>query len=97
MNQTIIQAIQNKQILELRYHGYSRTVEPHTYGVNHKGHAVLRCYQIAGGSASGSPVDWKLLLLDEIRAIATTGRVFAGARLGYKRGDSAMMRIFAQL
>lgn len=97
MNQTIIQAIQNKQILEIRYHGFTRTVEPHAYGLSRKGREVLRCYQISGGSVSGLRVDWKLLALDEMRSIATTGHVFSTPRLGYKRNDIDMLRIYAQL
>jgi hypothetical protein len=97
MNQVIASAIKNRQILAISYHGFTRTVEPHTYGINHKGNEVLRCYQIAGGSVSGSPSPWKLLRLDEMRSIATTGNVFQGPRRDYKRDDKDMQRIFAQL
>ena len=37
MNTLLIKAIQNKEILELRYHGYSRIVEPHAYGADKHG------------------------------------------------------------
>lgn len=97
MNQTIIQAIQGKQVIELRYHGYSRIVEPHAHGINHKNHQLLRCYQVSGGSVSGESPGWKLLLLSDIQAMIVTDRRFVMPRPGYKRGDSAMNRIFGEI
>lgn len=97
MNNLLVNAIRNKEILELRYHGYSRIVEPHAYGVDKHGNEKLRCYQIAGGSVSNDPVDWKILKVAEIHSIHTTGRQFSSARPDYKRNDKAMQRIYAQL
>lgn len=97
MNQIVIQAIRDHLTLEVRYHGYSRIVEPHAYGTNAKYQPLLRCYQISGGSESGERAGWKLLLLDEARGITATAQKFAGARPGYRRGDSAMQHILAQL
>lgn len=97
MNQTIIQAIRNKKLLEIRYHDFFRIVEPHCYGQNKKGEFTLRCYQVSGGSASGSPADWKLLLQDEMKSIAMTGADFYGPRQGYKLLDPAIPSIVAQL
>ena len=96
-HQQLIEAIANKRVLELRYDGYHRIVEPHTYGVSDQGHYLLRCYQTAGGSHSGKPVDWKLLRTDEISSLHETGALFPAARHGYKRNDPAMQRIYAQI
>ncbi|MET3216069.1 UNVERIFIED_ORG: hypothetical protein ABIC48_003838 [Burkholderia territorii] len=79
------------------YDGYDRVVEPHAYGINDDGHYLLRCYQTAGGSRSGNPVDWKLLRTDKIGYLHETGALFQNARHDYKRNDSAMRRIYAQL
>lgn len=97
MREMIMQAIREKRVLDVRYHDYFRTIEPHAFGQNRKGRYILRCYQTAGGSVSGSPADWKLLLLDEVRSIAMNGAFFPGPRFGYKRGDQAIERIFAEL
>jgi hypothetical protein len=97
LNQTIIQAIREKRLLEIRYHNFFRLVEPHCYGRNKKGDYILRCYQIAGGSVSGSPSDWKLLLQDEMKSITMTGNGFSGPRPSYKYKDPAMQSIVAQL
>lgn len=97
MNKIIIQAIREKQVLQIGYHGYWRIVEPHTYGTNKDGQHILRCYQVGGGSVSGSPVAWKLLFLDEMKSITTTGNCFANPRHGYKYIDPAIPHIFARL
>jgi len=97
VNQTIIQAIREKRVLEIGYHGFMRIIEPHAYGRNKRGEFILRCYQIGGGSVSGSPVDWKLLLQGEMRSITMTPAGFAGPRPGYKLIDPAIPRIVAQL
>lgn len=57
-------AIRERCVLELRYHGYSRIVEPHIYGRTKKNEEVVRCYQLAGDSDSGERAGWKLLKLD---------------------------------
>ncbi len=60
MNQNIIAAIEQKRVLQLQYKNYSRLVEPHAYGLDREGTPKLRCYQIAGGSTSGTLSDWKI-------------------------------------
>ena len=57
---SIASAIQSRNLLSFVYDGFRRTVEPHTFGVDAKGHAALRAYQVAGGSESGEYVGWKL-------------------------------------
>jgi len=97
MIQAIFPAIQNKQSLSFTYDGYSRVVEPHTYGVDTKGHAALRAYQVQGGSESGEHVGWKLFHVNEMHDLTVLSEHFAGARPKYKRGDSAFSIIHAQL
>jgi hypothetical protein len=97
MNQTISDAIRLKIVLELRYHGYSRLVEPHAYGIDKHGVEKLRCYQTAGGSKSGDPVEWKMLTVRDISAVHTTDFRFSSPRPGYKINDPSISRIYAQL
>lgn len=96
MNSILLQAIQKANVLELRYHGYSRFVEPHAYGRDKDGDEILRCYQTAGGSESGERVGWKLLKVREAFSVHLTKTVFS-ARPEYKRNDKAMNYVFAQL
>ncbi len=94
---TISSAIQNLQLLSFTYDGFSRVVEPHTYGIDTKGHPALRAYQVRGGSESGEHVGWKLFHVNEMRGLTVLSEHFAGARPKYKRGDSAFSTIHAQL
>lgn len=92
----ISDAIEQRHLLELRYHGYSRTVEPHAYGRDKKGDEILRCYQTNGGSESGERVGWKLLKVADAFAIQLLKESFS-QRSEYKRNDKAMDYIFSQL
>jgi predicted DNA-binding transcriptional regulator YafY len=97
MHQKIIQAIKDKQVLEIHYHGYTRVVEPHTFGVTKKGRDAIRGYQTAGGSVSGESPGWKVLCLDEIVSLQVSGDQFEVPRQGYKRGDLGMTRIYKEI
>lgn len=93
----ISSAIKNKQLLSFTYAGYVRVVEPHTYGIDSKGHPALRAYQVRGGSESGEYVGWKIFHVSEIQGLTDTQEYFAQARPQYRRNDSAFSTIHAQL
>ena len=61
MNDRLVQAINNKQIISFDYDGYPRIVEPHTFG-SHKdtGNDVVRGFQTGGGSKAGGIPAWRL-------------------------------------
>jgi len=96
MKQLIIDAITNRLVLSFDYDGILRVVEPHAIGISRAGNEVLRCYQTHGGHITPGH-NWDLCELGKIVGIKTTGEVFSSARNGYKRGDSHMTQIFAQL
>ena len=96
MNFTLVQAIKNKSMIELRYHGYARIVEPYAYGQDKTGDEILRCYQVAGGSVSGERTGWKILKMREVISLDNTSSIFL-PRSEYKRNDKAMTRIFVQI
>lgn len=98
MNQIIINAIRNKQTLSFTYDGQPRVVEPHTYGVTTTGKESLRGYQVQGGHAtSHSNQPWHLFTASKMVSLQGNGNTFNCARQGYKRTDSAMQQIYAQL
>lgn len=93
----ISQAIKEKHLLAFNYDGYPRTVEPHTYGVDGKGHEAVRAYQVAGGSSSGEYRGWKLFHVAEMRSLQLLPETFMSARQGYSRNDKAFSIIYAEL
>jgi len=93
----ICDAVNNLNLLSFSYEGYSRLVEPHTYGIDTKGNEALRAYQISGGSESGEYSGWKLFRLDRMNSPTVSAEKFSGPRPGYKRGDKAFPTIYCQL
>lgn len=96
MNAIICDAIRQQGILELRYHGYSRLVEPHAYGRDKDGDEILRCYQVSGGSESGERAGWKLLKVRDVFSLTQTKDGFS-TRPEYRRNDKAMVYMFCQI
>lgn len=96
MNPTICAAIRDRKTLDLRYHGYSRVVEPYAYGRDKRGDAVLRCYQQVGGSKSGAGTGWKLLKVADSFAVHAGAHSFL-PRAEYRRGDKAIAFMFCQV
>lgn len=94
---TITSAIQNKQLISFNYRGYPRIAEPHTYGVDLKGHRALCAFQVAGGSSSGEEVGWKTFHIAEMEDLAVLPKKFSKARDGYQCGDKAFRMIIAEL
>ena len=98
MKVAFCQAIFEHRLLRLSYGYRLRVVEPHAYGVNRKGHELLRAYQTWGTSESGEARGWKLLRVDEITAFEILDERFDAARPDYHRDDKALdRRIYCQL
>ena len=81
---SIASAIQGRNLLSFAYKGFPRIVEPHTLGMDTRGHMALRAYQVASGSDSGERVGWKLFHTHEMLGISIQPQTFAGPRPGYK-------------
>jgi len=96
MNTQICQAITDRKVIELRYSGYSRIVEPYAHGRSQNGEDIFRCYQLSGGSESGERVGWKILKVCDVSALHITDTHFT-KRSDYRRGDKAMEVIYCQL
>ena len=95
--QVACDALRSGKCLEIRYDGYTRVVEVHAAGYTDDGNAVMRVWQVRGGSASGERAGWKLLRLDETSGLALMDEASAAPRHGYKRNDSAITQIVCQL
>jgi hypothetical protein len=92
VNQVFVEAINNKRRLALTYEGKKRLIEPQCYGIGHRGTELLRVHQIEGGQQREP-----LFGVAKIRDLAVLDEHFTKPGPNYKRGDSAMKIIFAQL
>lgn len=93
----IISAIKNKHKLAFTYRGHQRLVDPHTYGIDRKGHAALRAYQSGGTSDSGRIPDWRIFHESEIIALKSLEQHFDTRLAEYKKDDAFFSTIYAQL
>jgi hypothetical protein len=92
VNALLVQAIREKRRLRCIYNGKPRLVEPQCYGVGAKGGELLRVYQPRGGSAQEPLFD-----VGKIVGLELLDETFERPGPNYKRGDSAMKTIYAQL
>jgi hypothetical protein len=90
-------AIEDRHLLEFRYDGFRRLVEPHAFGVSPRGRYTLRAYQVEGGSESGQSEGWKLFHVTGMESIVVSSRRFDPPRPDYRRDDRAFARILAQV
>lgn len=95
MKKEIINAIENQNLLEFEYEGYSRIVEPHCYGLTTKGNEAIRAYQVDGYSSSGR-MGWKLYDLSKADNFEILDDIFE-TRGDYKQGDKGMSEIFVEI
>jgi hypothetical protein len=93
--QTACDALRSGHVLQLQYDGYTRDVEVHAVGFTQEDNAVMRVWQVAGGS--NEPTGWKMLRLDEATGASITKQRSLAPRPGYKSGDKAMKVITCQL
>ncbi len=97
MNDVIIEAIENRKLLEFNHMGHHRIVEPHTFGISSKGNDNLSAFQIDGTSERNNVPDWGLFTIDKIVDLKILNKKFEGTRPKYTRGDSRMVEIYLEL
>lgn len=90
-------AIEDRHLLEFRYDGFRRIVEPHAFGVSKRGRYTLRAYQVDGGSESGETAGWKLFHVSDMQSIVVSPERFPGPRPDYRRDDRIFARIISQV
>jgi hypothetical protein len=97
MDTRICDAIENRRILEFRYDGLPRVVQPHTHGTSTKGKETLRAYQIDGRSNSGPLPDWRPFTVSKINGLNATNNNFTGTAPDYDPNDDMMKRVHCHL
>ena len=85
-------AIEQKQRLRFLYNGRTRLVEPQCYGIGTRGTELLRAHQLRGGQEREPLFD-----VSKIADLEVLNEVFVLPGPNYKKDDSAIKMIFAQL
>ena len=88
----LVRAIEKKQRLRFLYKETARLVEPQCYGIGTKGTELLRAHQLEGGQEREPLFD-----VSKIADLKVLDEVFDRSGPNYKKDDSAMKTIFAQL
>jgi predicted DNA-binding transcriptional regulator YafY len=92
----IRQALAEKRMIQFRYHGYARKVEPHAFGRVTEDRRALLGWQVSGGSRSEPPPGWRTFLLTEITALKLLRQTFA-PRADYHPESSRLKSIEAEV
>lgn len=93
----ITAALRKRQLLAFVYDGQPRAVEPHIYGRSGTGRRALSAYQVAGGSASGEPVGWKLFHVSDMLQVTLLPQRFSGPRPDYNAEDKSFRSVELRL
>ncbi len=97
MNQELLDAVTNRQVICFYYESLHREVEPHVYGVNAKGVEELWGFQTGGQSKSGRVPCWRLFEVPLMENLYLAGRTFPGPRPGFPGNRPPLDRIFAEV
>lgn len=85
----LVRAICERRVVEFRYHGEHRTLEPYRLGRDNGGRLLLTGWQSRKG--------WRTFQVAEIAEAEATERTFDTPREGYVRGDDRLERILAEV
>ncbi len=96
MNRLIVAAGEQRRLLKLAYSAGNRIVEPHAYGLDGQGRELLRCYQLAGESASGGRAGWKLLRAGDIASVEVLDVSFL-LRAGYNPDHPTICEVLGRI
>jgi hypothetical protein len=97
LHEQLCAAITRRSLVMFEYGDLIRVVEPHRFGVNSAGHAMLSGWLRAGYSRSDPAGGWRNYLVSEIKALQLLDAPFAGTRPGYAAHDARMREVFCQL
>jgi hypothetical protein len=92
LNEVLVASIEGRRVLSFDYRGKRRIVEPQCYGIGTKGTELLRAHQLQGGLQREPLFD-----VAKIKGLVVLDKRFTEPGPDYKRNDSAMTTIFAQL
>jgi predicted DNA-binding transcriptional regulator YafY len=91
----IVEAIGTRHLLAFDYHGKTRIVEPHTFGLDRWARSLLCAWQVEcdGEERSG----WRFFFVEQMANAHLDARRFVAPRAEYRRGDGAFKSITTEL
>ena len=92
----LCRAIADKLLVQFKYDGRARIVEPFCCGISTAGNYVLRGFQIRGSDKT-KPLCWRLYELAEISQLSVTQHGYKGKRSDYNSEDTAITKIFCRI
>ncbi len=92
----LCRAITDKRLVQFKYDGRSRIVEPFCCGISTAGNYILRGFQIRGTDKT-KPLCWRLYELAEMSQLSVTQHSYKGKRADYNPEDTAITKIFCQI
>lgn len=92
-HEALMEAIDERRRIRVRYHGKERHAEPQCYGADAGGRRKLRLHLLPTGSSSVE----KLFCVAELEELRVLDEHFDSPGPHYRMNDSAMAIIFAQL
>jgi hypothetical protein len=92
------EAITSQQLIEFRYEDdLWRKAEPHTFGLNLKGHTALSAFRL---EKQGHPFEqpaWRMYLVEKIREIRIVREGFIGPRPGFNPRPKTFIKVYSQI
>jgi hypothetical protein len=92
----LCRAIAGKHLVQFKYDGRSRIVEPFSCGISSAGSYLLRGFQIRGSDKT-KPLCWRLYELAGMSQLSVTQHVFKGKREDYNPEDPLMTEILCRI
>jgi hypothetical protein len=92
----LCRAVAGKFLVQFKYDGRSRIVEPFCCGLSTAGNYVLRGFQIRGSDKT-KPLCWRLYELAEMSQLSVTSHNFKGKREDYNPHDPLITEIFCRI
>jgi len=93
MKNTIIAAIQARNLLQVICKGYTRTVEPYLLYESKAGDEILHSWQVSGEWEKTPPPDWCNLRLDEITSATALAEHYDQPRPDYNPTSTRFHRV----
>lgn len=92
----LCRAIAGKLLVQFKYDGRSRIVEPFACGISSTENYLLRGFQIRGTDKT-KPLCWRLYELTAMSQLNITQHGFRGDRQEYNPDDPTMNKIFCRI